>query len=163
MTQDDYRTGLRLFLKDHEDLNRLLNFKQESGDDHLNLYIQMALGNLNSIPPVVMTWGFDNFPMPSLLLHQAVIEALVSCSIVQARNMLSYNNGGISIQVADGNRYLNLLNALYQQAGNEVNQFRQYKIAINCENAYGGMNSPYLYIAGYPYLNRPFDGLGGYK
>ena len=95
-------------------MNRLLKFTQENVDDELDLYINMALGFLNSIPPPVTTFTYATFPIPQLLLHQAAIECLISNGIVAARNDLTYNNGGVTVKISDGDRYLKHLQILYQ-------------------------------------------------
>lgn len=159
MTLEDYRNGVRGYLKDYQELNRLLKFEEENANDKIDLYVNMALGFLNSIPPLVTNYGIDTFPIPPLLMHQAVIEALISNSIVQARNELSYNNGGISVKIPDGRRYLPILQELYKVANTEIKFLREAKVAINIDNGWGGVPSPYQYIAGYPYLLRPYSGL----
>ena len=161
MTAVDYRNGLRTFLKDFEEINRLLNFDEESSDDKLDLYLNMALGFMTMIPPPSENYAsLAEFPMPSLLLHRAVIECLLSNSIYQARNELAYNNGGISVKFQDGARYLNMIQAMNKMMDQEIQMLQQRKIYLNIESGWGGLNSPYQYIAGYPYLIRPYNSLG---
>ena len=160
MTLELYRNGLRDFLKDYEEFNRILKFEEENADDKLDLYLNMAVGFLNSIPPPVAVYSVESFPMPAALLHRAAIECLISNSILQSRNELSYNNGGISVKFPDGNRYSNAIQMLLNIFNQEIEMLRQYKISLNIEGGWGGVNSPYQYIAGYPYLIRPYNGLG---
>lgn len=161
MNLDQYRKGLRDFLLDFPELNRLLNFNEENNDDKLDLYLNMALGFLNSVPPPTENYtDVSAFPIPSLLLHCAVEQCLISNSIHQARNELTYNNGGISVKIPDGNRYLQALTMMSQQINRELEMLRQRKIYLNLEMGWGGINSPYQYIAGYPYLIRPYNSLG---
>jgi len=159
MSQEEYRDALRAFLKDHQDLNRLLKFEEESSRDKLDLYLNMAVGFLNSIPPPVVAYSIATFPIPSLLIHQGAIEALISNSILQSRNELTYNNGGISVKVPDGSRYDNAIRLLYQAVGNEIKFFAQQKVAININGGWGGVHSPYQYLSGNPYLTGPYQGL----
>jgi hypothetical protein len=156
-----YRDGLRLFIKDLQDLNRLLKFEQENEDKALDLYLNMALGFLNGVPPPIASFDMSSFPVPSLLIHQGAIECLISNSIVYARNTLQYNNGGVSVKIVDGERYNAILQQLYAIANREIEFFRNIKVSINIEGCWGGVNSPYQYIAGYPYLIRPYNGLQG--
>jgi hypothetical protein len=146
----DYRKGLRVFLRDHAEMNRLLKFEEENADDSLDLYINMALGYLNNLPPRVANFGYSNFPIPSLLIHQAAVEALVSNGILQSRNEITYNNGGISVKVSDKSRYLPYINELNRLVAREMDSFFKIKISINVEGAWGGVSSPYSYIAGNP-------------
>ena len=156
-----YREALRNFLKDFEPLNRLIEFHQESTNDLLDLYINMAEGFLNSIPPYIGPFTLDNFPIPNLLIHQAAIECLISNSIVQSRNELSYNNGGITIKISDGQRYLGVLQMLYRCADMEINALKNIKIAINIQSGYGGVSSPYSYLHGRSAVLNPNSILSG--
>jgi len=148
MTLVEYNTALRNFIKDKELLNRLLKFVIENEEEDLDLYINMALGFLQYIPPFLGNPTIEEFPMPALLIHQATIECLISNSIVQARNDLTYNNGGVTAKVSDGERYLRLLQQLYRMADLEIAAYKQLKIAQNIAAGYGGVYSPYSTIHG---------------
>ena len=139
---------MRDFIKDKEPLNRLLKFIEENTDDELDLYINMALGFLNFIPPYLNGVSITNFPMPSLLIHQATIECLISNSIVQARNDLTYNNGGVTVKISDGDRYLRMLQQLYRMTDLEIAAYKQLKIQININGGWGGVYSPYASLHG---------------
>jgi len=148
MTLIEYRTALRNYIKDHEALNRLLQFIHENTDDELDLYLNMALGFLNYIPPFIGNITIEQFPLPALLVHQATIECLISNSIVQARNDLTYNNGGVTVKVSDGDRYLRLLQQLYRMADMEIKVYTNLKISLNIEGGWGGVYSPYARLHG---------------
>lgn len=148
MTLEQYRTALRDFIKDKEPLNRLLEFVQENTPDELDLYINMALGFLKFIPPFLGDVVITAFPMPALLIHQATIECLISNGIVQSRNDLTYNNGGVTVKVADGDRYLRMLQQLYRMADMEISVYKQLKIAQNIAAGWGGVCSPYSQLHG---------------
>jgi len=145
-TLQTYREALRAFIKDHSEKNRLLKFVIENTDDELDLYVNMALGFLNSIPPLIGNFTYGTFPMPSLLIRQATIECLISNGILNSRNELTYNNGGITLKVADGSRYLQHLQVLLNMTDREIANFTKVKVAINIENGYGGVHSPYAYL-----------------
>ena len=145
MTREGYVTMFRAFIKDNDYLNRLLKFEEENSDTELTMYLEMATGFLSSIPPFVYrpTLDDESFPFSSLIIHQAAIEALISNSIVQARNELTYNNGGITVKVDDGNRYMGLLQALWKMADREINYYTKWLVAININAGFGGVGSPY--------------------
>jgi hypothetical protein len=145
-TIDDYRGWLRAFLKDHADKNRLLEFTEENTDDEIDLYLNMALGFLNFIPPFIQTYSYADFPIPTLVIHQATIECLISNGICHARNELTYNNGGVSLKISDGDRYLRMLQQLYRMADLEINAYTKYKTAVNIMAGFGGVASPYSYL-----------------
>jgi hypothetical protein len=143
-----YRTHLRAFMKDHKTLNRLLKFAEENSDDEMDMYIYMSLGFLNSVPPIVNSYDLATFPTPSLLIHQATVEALISNGILYARNDLTYNNGGITVRISDGDRYLKHLQLLFRMTDREIKNFTNIKIAINIDGGFGGVHSPYGQLHG---------------
>jgi hypothetical protein len=161
LSVSDYTNSLQAFIKDHEFLNRLLKFTLENTADELSLYVNMALSNLNAVPPMIGNFGFDTFPMPNLIIHQATIECLISNGIVAARNELTYNNGGITVKVADGSRYLNHLQLLYRAVDSEISSLKNIKIAINIQNGFGGVSSPYSYLHGRSAILNPNSILSG--
>jgi hypothetical protein len=143
-----YINGLKDFIKDYPELNRLLKFREENAPNLLSLYLSMALGFLNSIPPLIASFDYPTFPIPSLLLHQGAIEALISNGICQARNDLTYNNGGVTVKISDKERYLQIIQLLYRITDMEINNFKQLKVAINIESCWGSIGSPYAVIFG---------------
>jgi hypothetical protein len=149
LTLRDYRWALRAFLKDFNENNRLLNFTVESEIEFLDTYIFMALGSLNVIPPILSQYSLATFPVPNLLIHQATMECLMSNSIVFSRNDLTYNNGGVTTKIVDGQRYATVIQLLSRMLDNETNMYRQMKIAQNITAAYGGgVSSPYAFLHG---------------
>ena len=161
LSETDYTTALRNFLKDFGPLNRLIEFSEESTNDLLNLYLNMGLGFLNSIPPYIGPFTYENFPIPNLIIHQGAIEALISNSIVQGRNDLTYNNGGVTVKISDGNRYLQVLNLLYRCTDLEINSLKGIKIAINIQGGWGGSSSPYSFLHSRSAILNPNSILSG--
>lgn len=161
LTIDDYITALRAFIKDHDFLNRLLKFTEENTDEELNLYVNMALSMLNAVPPMIGPFDIGAFPIPNLIIHQATIECLISNGIVASRNEITYNNGGVTVKVSDGSRYLNHLNLLYRATDSEINILKSIKVAINIQNAWGGVSSPYSYLHGRSAVLNPNSILAG--
>jgi len=149
LTLKDYRYSLRMYLRDFDKYNRLLNFTAENEVQYLDLYIEMSLGMLNAVTPILATYTLATFPMPSLLIHQATNEVLISNSIKFARNDLTYNNGGVTLKVEDSQRYMSLMQILDRTLSIENNLYKQMKIAQNIMAAYGGgVSSPYAYLHG---------------
>lgn len=148
LTLEEYRTSLRAFIKDHAAKNRLLEFVEENTDDELDLYINMALGFLNSIPPLIGSFTYGTFPIPSLVIHQATVECLISNGICNSRNELTYNNGGITVKVSNGDKYLRHLQWLTRLTDQEIKSLLNIKIALNIDGGFGGVYSPYAYLSG---------------
>lgn len=153
MERSAYIDLLRGFIKDHEGLNRLLEFEKESEDSELDAFLNLALNDLNFIPPHIQSWTIEDFPYPNLLVSQAAIQVLVSNGIVNSRNELQYNNGDVAVKLPDGNKYMNHLNVLLKQNQQRVQAFQQMKVKTNMERAYGIIGSPYSYLE-YGILNQ---------
>lgn len=148
MTLVEYRAALRAFVKDNTLVNRLLKFTEENTDDEMDLYINMAIGFLNFIPPFIGSYTVETFPFATLVIHQATIECLISNGIVNSRNDLTYNNGGVTVKISDGDRYLRQLQQLYRLTDMEIKAYTQIKIALNIDGGFGGVSSPYAYLHG---------------
>ena len=157
----DYLTSFRNYIKDKEALNRLLKFSKESTDDELTMYLEMSLSFLNSIPPILGYMDFGAFPLPALLIHQAAIEAMISNSILSARNDLTYNNGGITVKITDGNRYLNIIQVMLRMTDKELEMWKQMKIAANINGGWGGVFSPFSRLHGRTQTLNPNTLLSG--
>lgn len=146
---------VRAMLRDTSDLNALVE-GVESSDAMLELMLEFALDDWNTKPPLSQH-SIDDHPSSLLLTMKAVALTLESAAILQARNRLTYNDGGISVQVSDkAQAYLAIadrLNAKYEQ------QALRWKRAKNAERCYGGVSSSYaslasavsLYTSGYGY------------
>lgn len=161
LSQTSYRDALRNFIKDFEPANRLLEFKKENEDSFLDLYLNMSIGFLNSLPPYLGPFSWENFPIPNLLIHQATIEALISNSIVYGRNDITYNNGGVSVKITDGQRYTTAIQMLYRATDMEINSLKQMKISMNIANGWGGISSAYSYLHGRSAVLNPSGILAG--
>jgi len=148
LTYENYVNSLRNYIKDSELKNILLKYTKENTDDELGMYVQMAMGFVASIPPPVINFTYGTFPIPSLLVHQAAIECMISNGILAARNELTYNNGGITVKIHDSQRYLQFIQILMRMTDFEIQNLTKMKIAINLDSAFGGVYSPYSYLHG---------------
>jgi len=148
LTFDNYVNSLRAYVKDSALKNILLKYAEENTDDEMGMYVQMALGFVNSIPPPVIEYSYGTFPIPSLLVHQAAIECLISNGIVSARNELTYNNGGITVKIHDSERYVKFIQILVRMTDLEIANFTKLKISININSGWGGVYSPYARLHG---------------
>jgi len=161
LTEANYVSSLRSYIKDLEAKNILLRYTKENTDDELTIYVQMAMSFLGSVPPFVIAFDYGTFPIPSLLVHQAAIECMISNGILSARNELTYNNGGITVKIHDSQRYLNFIQLLLRMTDLEIQNFTKLKISINLESSFGGVYSPYSYLHGRPATLNPNSILDG--
>lgn len=161
MTLTDYVNSLRSFIKDSDLKNILLEYREENTDSELEMYVQMAIGFLNSIPPPVAEYGYETFPVPSLLLHQAALECLISNGILHARNELAYNNGGLTVKIHDSERYLKYIQVLMRMTDIEISNFTNLKKSANLNACWGGVYSPYARMHGAGATLQPNSILAG--
>ena len=130
---------LRKKVQDFPELNKLTG-SQENDDKSLLFYINMALDDYNSTPPVldpVTLEDFEKVPKLSisLLLDGAIVQMMLALGILQTRNQLSYSDGGNSIRLYDkGPSYI-------QVAGIFANNYERKKIQLkkflNAEQGWG--------------------------
>ena len=161
LTEQDYVDALKNYIKDHELKNILLKYQVENTAEELLMYVQMAIGFLNSIPPPVIAYGYGDFPMPSLIIHQAAVECLISNGICHARNELTYNNGGITVKIHDSERYIKYIQILMRMTDLEISNYTKLKVSININGGWGGVYSPYARLHGAGRTLQPNSILAG--
>lgn len=136
---------LNTFLRDNPILNTLIEGK-ESSPAQLRMAIEDSLDDWNTTPPPLAYVTYTSHPSRRLLIRGAVIEILDSAGILQSRNKLSYNDGGISVQISDkGGDYMQWINkftADYERKKMEV------KKTININLGWGEAPSEYALISG---------------
>ncbi len=155
LTFSEYVEALRTYFKDKSEYNILLTFKEENYDEELELYVKMAISQINMIPPGFLNQyneeSIVNFPFASLVIMEATWFALESNNIVQARNDLPYSNGGVTIQVEDRNRYMPAISVLWNNLIQSRSLYSTYKKSQNISSILGGSRgcgspSPYYDI-----------------
>jgi len=134
------------FLRDDAVVNQLLDGK-ESSPGQLRMALEDSLDDWNTTPPPIPPVSFLTHPSRNLLIKGAVIEILISAGILMSRNRLSYNDGGISVQVSDKasdySQWINMLVRNYESKKIEI------KKTINVERGWGGVPSEYSVINQY--------------
>lgn len=142
---------MRKFLKDLAEKNILLDFQEENTDEFLELYLDIALSYLNNFPPPVANYSFQQFPNAALLLHRSAWETMMSNNIVKARNDLTYNDGGITVN--DGPKYKEILRMLEAILRTEEENWKKYLVSVNIAQGWGGVSSPYANLYSLSYTN----------
>lgn len=141
LEKEEYIDRLRRFVRDREELNRLLDFEKESEDKDLKIALESALDEINGFPPIIKHWSFDEFPYPSLLLRGAAIWLLESAGIMKSRNRLQYQDGGTSVNVNDkAGEYQSWIQNFTQKY---FQRLKQFKVQKNMDRAWGGFQSDY--------------------
>lgn len=142
-TRAEYTGMLRKFLRDIDELNKLLG-RKESSDKQLELALDMALDDWNMTPPILNAFTYDDFPAPNLLIRGAAIQVLTSAGILASRNKLSYNDGGVAVQSSDqAAEYTGWL----QMIVNDYERKKQaIKVQYNLESCWGRVYSEYSQV-----------------
>lgn len=142
-TKQQYVGMLRKFLRDVDELNKLLD-RKESSDNQLELALDMALDDWNFTPPLLNTLDYTNFLSPNMLIRGAAIQILTSAGILYSRSKLDYSDGGITVRVSDqAAEYMAWLNMI-------INDYERKKLEIkkayNIAAGWGGVYSEYSQI-----------------
>lgn len=137
-----------MYLRDYPELNRLID-GEETSDRMIAWAVIDTLDDINNRPPFVGSFTVSTFPYRSLLLRGTVITVLESVGILQTRNQLQYNDGGISVGASDKApmlmQWVQMLSTSYEQ------KLDKWKISRNITEAFNGESvmSDYYFLGGY--------------
>ncbi|MEN6550135.1 MAG: hypothetical protein ABFE07_29170 [Armatimonadia bacterium] len=142
-TKAEYVGMLRRFLRDIDELNKLLA-RKESSDKQLELALDMALDDWNMTTPILNMVGYSDFPSPNLLIRGASIQVLISAGILASRNKLPYSDGGVTVQSSDqAQEYTGWLQLIIQDYERKK---QAIKVQINLESCWGSVYSEYSQV-----------------
>lgn len=129
---------VREYLQDYDEQNLLLD-KAEFTDTFIELCMQMAVSDFNSMQPIAITAPLNNFPSMSILLYGTCYFMFNGRAALAARNNLTYSDGGLQIPVEEKfELYTNLagsFGAMFKDAA------QKYKISANMEQGWGSVFS----------------------
>ncbi len=135
--------SLRNFIRDKQQLNRLLQGEYESKDDELRQAVVEALMDWNTTPPVIGVSTLANHPNKMLLIQGAAIRALTSAGIWHSREHMPSNDGGTSADDhAKAGEYSAWIERLTQEYERKKSDF---KTQANISMALSGMGMPSEY------------------
>lgn len=149
---------VRRWMQDYPGLNALLQ-GEEIKDSMLELFVDMALDDWSTTPPILgRVRSVEEHPSRYLLMLKVVTMALRSSAMLYARNNLTYSDGGVQLNTADrAPLYMQIAGILEEEY--QRGKSRLLK-TMNAEQAYGGVHSEYLMqanVAGYNVGS--FDGM----
>lgn len=138
-----FAQAMRIFLRDQPNLNTLLS-GYETSDQQLVLCVTLALADWNGTPPLIGNVGIRDHPSADLLVKGTLIQVLTSAGLLQSRNDLDYQAGGITVRVSNkAGQYQAWLQFLVQSY--EMGK-KNLKMSLNLESCYGGIPSEYRII-----------------
>ena len=125
---------VRLFTRDHPELNRLIS-GVESSNRQIAWALMDTLDDFNTEPPTT-NYTIYNFPSMSLLVRGVTCSLLESIGLLQTRNHLSFSDGGIQIGVNDKTPFIQSWLQMFRNSYED--RKRKMKQAANIEGAWGG-------------------------
>lgn len=139
---------VRLYMRDYPHLNRL-TAGEESSSRQIAWAVIDALDDWNSTPPFVGNAGLSNFPSFSWLREATVMRLLEGVTLLNIRNHLDFQDGGISVSksgsIAMTQNFTAMLNNRLEEKKAKI------KASLNIELALDGYGVPseYFLIAGH--------------
>jgi hypothetical protein len=138
-TMQAFVQTVRLYLRDHPQLNRLVA-GEESSDRIIAWAVLDALSYFNGTP------HFTSFTLPDLIARSqqhlmtrlTAISLLESVGLLQTRNHLNYSNGGINVGVNDKTPMI--MNWLQYFKASTDQMVARVKVAFNVESILGPSN-----------------------
>lgn len=146
ITREEFRSHVRVYLRDSEAVNALIEGAETSGA-MIDLGIDLTIDNFNKTPPPVGTFDYDGFPSFELLLNGTLTHVLKSAGFLQSRNELNFVDGGIQINSSDKTaHYMNWIKLIREEY---ETQKRHIKKNLNLEACYGSAGSEYEIVGLY--------------
>lgn len=138
---------IRLYYGDLPQFNRLIEGTEVS-DEKIKMATQLWIQHFNQQPPILNeAYTATNFKNYMVLFDGVIIQLLKITGIIQTRNFLNFNDGGVSFTVNDkGGEYMQWMQTLLMQHAQDV---RELKKALNAEAAYDILPSPEGWFFGY--------------
>jgi hypothetical protein len=135
--------SLRHFIRDKQELNRLLLNRNESSDEELKQCLCQAIMDWNGSPPPLPIVDLASHPNKYLLLQCAAYMALTGAGIWHSREHMPSQDGGTSADDhAKASEYSGWIGTLYQDY--EQKKEKQ-KISMNLMSAINGQGIPSEY------------------
>jgi hypothetical protein len=143
---------VRLFTRDHPQLNRLVK-GEESSDRMIAWAIQDFLSDFAGTPPALGYMTLEQMfeqHLQAFALRGTTVGLLQSVGILQTRNHLQFSDGGISVGVSDKTPML------MQWIRDFQNKYEQQKMQIKVSQniaqllgGFGGTHSEYFFTNGW--------------
>lgn len=137
---------VRKFIRDFPKANELRGLA-ESTDSEIAMCVMLALDDYNTSPPPIRHVSLEAHPSAHLIVLGALVQLFLSNGILQLRNQLSYQDGGILVSVWDkGPAYLGnaqMIAQLWEKKKLDL------KRSINIANGFGVVQSAEFNIYNY--------------
>jgi len=143
-TEAELVADLRAMLADEVAAKNILNGQaQQFSDTRLKFFLKFAMSDINGAPPDT-TYTLDDFPDPSIPVLGAMIFALISEGIIQARNQLDYNDAGFSISMFNKTGvYQGWASFLISMYSKSLDEFKRGVVPARDGAGFVGIRSPF--------------------
>lgn len=139
-TMQAFVQTVRLYLRDHPQLNRLVA-GEESSDRIIAWAVLDAIAEFNGTPHFT-NYGLEELiarNQQALLLRMTTTTLLESIGLLQTRNHLNYSNGGINVGVNDKTSMI--MGWLQYFKSTTEQRKQQVKVSLNIESILGPNNT----------------------
>lgn len=147
--KDAFINKIRIYMRDDPEQNLLLD-GLETSHTMIDWAIELSVEEYNLQPPHIGDVTFDTYPSVALLHLATIINILISAGFLQSRNQLTFNDGGISLQISNKTglyqSWIRLLMGKYESL------LLRLKRAKNAASGYGGVHSEYLTASVHSYF-----------
>jgi len=128
---------VRLYLEDFPQSNLLLD-KEEFSDPFIQLCMNLAISEFNTMSPR-SNFAIESFPSKSILMQGTLWQMFLGAAAKQARNHLTYSDGGLSIPIEEKYElYKNYADSFYQAFTAAASRL---KVHMNMEAGWGSVSS----------------------
>ena len=143
ITLSELVAKIRRFMRDRAVLNRLIA-GQESSDEDIMLAIDLCISDFNHTPPPIGKFDFTSPPPLYLLMYGSVVKLLESKGLLESRNALPFNDGGISFAATQDQRTQSWLAHFSNKF--ETDKLK-WKVSKNIEDSWGvSLSSEYIIV-----------------
>ncbi|KKN98577.1 hypothetical protein LCGC14_0146890 [marine sediment metagenome] len=147
-TIEAFTEEVRRYLRDYPELNRLIK-GEEHKDIDIAISMKDAAGDYNMTPPFIGDLQPNKIPTRYLTNFKlgTIIHLLQSVTLLNIRNRLTYNDGGVHVGIFD--KQPDIQNWIGMIKPQYMKTLDRYKVSLNLEQAYGGVHSEYYIINNY--------------
>ena len=146
MSEDQFASEVRSYVRDFPELNRLIT-GEETSNRMIKYCIWLALDEWNVTPPLSGN-SISDFPSRLILLQLVLVHLLTSVGILKSRNRMNYNDGGFTVEPeSQDDRYFRWIQLIRSQVEPKISRL---KLALNIAGGWdAGVSSEYGWLHGW--------------
>lgn len=135
---------VRRAMRDRSHLNRLIAGEENSNEDIMQA-IDLCISDFNHTPPFIHKYNYQNPPPLYLLIKGTIIQLLESKGLLESRNAIQFNDGGMTASYMDKDQRTQSWLAHFSNKY-EVDK-EKWKKSVNIEESFGeSLSSEYVIV-----------------